>query len=359
MNKYKKYTLFIIVFLVGFIVFHTLVWHTISKKVLLVDEYIYKGDLGRSSFKVDSLFPRPSHLVEDANDLPIQHILYKDLKDNETVDVITIGDSFSNGATQGKNTFYQDYIATYNNYKVLNIPPGIGFVSGIVKLNNSGILDDLKPKAIIIQSIERFAIERFAREYNFAEHSDKEPLIKILEKQKNMYLGKDAYINFINSQNSRAFYFNFKMMFKPYTQYKACMVAPMKKDFFTSKDPNSLLYHKESAMFSYKATKENIEKLNNTFNELALMLKKKKIQLYFMPVVDKSNLYYDYVVEPDYPKSAFFENLRPLKKHYKLIDTKEILSQELEKGVKDLYYSDDTHWSYKASAAIFKKVKFE
>ncbi len=359
LNSYKKYTLVTIAFLIGMILFHVFTWHTISKKVLLVDDYIYNGDLVRSSFKVDSLFPRPSHLVKNVNDLPKQHLLYKDLKDNETVDVITIGDSFSNGATQGKNTFYQDYIATYNNYKVLNIPPGIGYYKGVVRLNNSGLLDELKPKAIIIESVERFCIDRFSGNKNLNQTYSKNSLKKVLRSQKNMYLGKDPFISFINNQNARAFYFNVKMKFKPYTRYKACVIKPMKKDFFTSKDPNSLLYHKESAMFSYKATEENIKKLNDNFNKLAILLKKKNIQLYFMPVVDKSNLYRKYVIEPDYPESMFFENLRKMKKEYILIDTKKILSKELEKGTKDLYYSDDTHWGYKASKAIFKEVKFE
>jgi hypothetical protein len=51
--------------------------------------------------------------------------------------------------------------------------------------------------------------------------------------------------------------------------------------------------------------------------------------------------------------------LRPLKKEYIFIDTKKILSPLLKQGVKDLYYSDDTHWSYKASEAIAKDKTFQ
>jgi hypothetical protein len=50
--------------------------------------------------------------------------------------------------------------------------------------------------------------------------------------------------------------------------------------------------------------------------------------------------------------------LRPLPRRYTLIDTKAILAEELRKGVKDVYYADDTHWSWKASEAIFKVVTF-
>jgi hypothetical protein len=76
-----------------------------------------------------------------------------------------------------------------------------------------------------------------------------------------------------------------------------------------------------------------------------------------MPAVDKLNLYSKYIVNNKYGESTFFEQLRPLKKEYILIDTKTILEQEVDRGVKDIFYSDDTHWSYKASEAIAKNLK--
>lgn len=37
-----------------------------------------------------------------------------------------------------------------------------------------------------------------------------------------------------------------------------------------------------------------------------------------------------------------------------LLDTKAILEKEVDRVVKDVFYSDDTRWSYKASEAITK-----
>ena len=34
------------------------------------------------------------------------------------------------------------------------------------------------------------------------------------------------------------------------------------------------------------------------------------------------------------------------------------LDVEVKNGVKDIFYSDDTHWSHKASEAIFKNIRF-
>jgi hypothetical protein len=40
-----------------------------------------------------------------------------------------------------------------------------------------------------------------------------------------------------------------------------------------------------------------------------------------------------------------------------MIDTKDILARSLEKGELDLYHQDDSHWSWKASEAIFSTVR--
>ena len=50
--------------------------------------------------------------------------------------------------------------------------------------------------------------------------------------------------------------------------------------------------------------------------------------------------------------------VRGLKKEYTFIDTKAIIKQLIDDNEKDVYYPDDTHWSYKASAKIFEETKF-
>ncbi|MBE0599115.1 MAG: hypothetical protein IH614_17860, partial [Desulfuromonadales bacterium] len=69
-------------------------------------------------------------------------------------------------------------------------------------------------------------------------------------------------------------------------------------------------------------------------------------------------LYAPYIVDNPFPPSRFFELLRPLAKNYRFIDTETILREELTKGTKDLYWLDDTHWSWKASEAIFSRERF-
>ncbi len=357
----KRYVYGMLFCVVLFLGFHWMTWTLWSKHVLLLDDMTYKGDLARLTYKKDSILERPSYLNPAALTLPRRHLQYKELQPGEGVDVVTLGDSFSNAATQGKNPFYQDYIATYNDMKVLNVIPfrsTLRFIEPIVQMYNSGLLQELSPKAVLIQSVERFAAIRFARKIDFTQTAPLKQLRQTLRKQKNIYVGKDENIKFINNRNMDAFIYNMTALFNPYSNSLACYVRPMEKDFFTTEDPNSLLYHKDDILHLPKATPASVKKLNENFNTLADMLAQEGIELYFMPVVDKYDLYAPYIIGNTHPKSRFFELLRPLKKRYRLIDTKKMLRKELEKGVKDLYYPGDTHWSYKASKTIFKKVRF-
>ena len=87
--------------------------------------------------------------------------------------------------------------------------------------------------------------------------------------------------------------------------------------------------------------KPNIINLNNN---LATILKRRNINLYFMLAFDKYNLYSKYIVNNKYGVSTF-------------IDTKAILEKEIDRGLKDIFYADDTHWSYKASESIVNHLK--
>lgn len=64
--------------------------------------------------------------------------------EGQNIDFITIGDSFSQGASGGLNPYYQDYIATLYNKNVLNIEAfkeSKNYIETIYSLLNSGELE--------------------------------------------------------------------------------------------------------------------------------------------------------------------------------------------------------------------------
>jgi hypothetical protein len=131
------------------------------------------------------------------------------------------------------------------------------------------------------------------------------------------------------------------------------------RKLFSVTDEDTLVVLGEDIRNSCFSNKATVAKLNENFNKLADMLAEKGIKLYFMPVADKYNLYGDFIVDNPYPRSRFFEELRSVPKKYTLIDTKAILLESVRHGEKDVYYPDDSHWSWKASEKIFRSIRFE
>jgi hypothetical protein len=130
------------------------------------------------------------------------------------------------------------------------------------------------------------------------------------------------------------------------------------KDMFTVNASNKLLVTKQAIDNIILVSPKRVKQLNDNLNRLALILKRKNITLMFMPVVDKYDLYSSHVINNTLPTSDFFKDLRPLKKEYYLVDTKQILSPYLS-TTKDIFYADDTHWSPIASEIIIKNIPFD
>jgi len=352
MISYKKFVFLMVLFLTLLLFFHVSVWNIYTKYVFPKKYHI--GDLGRLSYKINNLSPKVDKTI-----LAKQHINL-DQWNGEKVDILTLGDSFSQGAAGGLNPFYQDYIATYFNQTVMNIQileKKANYLEMVYLLENSGLLDKINPKAIIIESTERSVLERFS-----IDHIDTNKILEIKLLQQLLRDAKwsdktlNSQVSFINNININALKYNFLYHYDDNAYTSNCYITTLNKKLFTSKDPYSLLFYKETINYNDSITSQKVEKLNTNLNSLALKLKKKGIKLYFMPAVDKVNLYSKYIVENKYGQSTFFEQLRPMKKEYELIDTKAILEKEIDRGVMDVFYSDDTHWSYKASEAIVKSL---
>jgi len=353
MKKFKSFTFITFSCLILFVVFNLVIWKVYVSKV-----NGNVGDLARMSYYLNIIFPR-----DKSKDLKKEHINFTEYN-NTKIDILVIGDSFSNGGGSGKNSYYQDYIATYNDKRVLNIlqlPNTQNYIESIVLLLNSGYLEEIGVKEVLIESVQREALERFAIDINFDLNNTKN-MYDLISSTKDIYNIQDSdieEIDIINNLNFNAAKFNLKFMIKGYGKFKQYYIEKLDRELFSSKIKDEIIFYKDDIVKLNNENMKNIISVNKNFNYLAEKLIKKGIKLSVMLCVDKYNLYSDYIVSNSYKKSVLFEELEGLDKNYRFINTKKILKNELENGVNDLYYSDDTHWSYKASEAIFNKVKFE
>ncbi|MGE4511229.1 MAG: hypothetical protein AB7D43_09030 [Sulfurimonadaceae bacterium] len=340
--KNNKFIIVFLVILLGFVAFHSFTWHVFTSKLLDHNNDLMIGDLGRMSYKLTSLHPRKTESI-----LEKKHFNATNWK-SQSVDLITIGDSFSNGSGGGLNPYYQDYIATYFNINVLNLHNNtINFnqMDVVISLYNSGWLAHTKPKAILIEGVERMAKKTFAGTFNWEQN--KFSLNDLLPNPSKNTLYKPN-VHFINTGNYKFYYYQIK-------EHKNTIHLELNKSLFSVNSfHNQLLVYRDDIKNIIPANDVSVEKINKNLNKLASLLKTLDIELIYMPAVDKYDLYYDFIVNNPYPKNYFFDLLREQKKDYTFIDTKKILLEKLKGGERDIFYSDDTHWSHKASDMIAK-----
>ena len=292
-------------------------------------------------------------LRRDIDDLPRRHVELKNYLQG-TFDVVTIGDSFSNGGAGGRNRFYQDYLASISGKNVLNVPPykDLDPLSTASIMLNSGFLETLHPRYLLVSMHEWGYLPALASALDFSVTPDREALKRLKHVDYNV---PHPVLTYINDGNVKFVLNKLLYRFSDHAFFSRVHKRRLSQPLFSVPDDSGLLFLRMKTTSDNKA----LQSLNSNLNVLAERLSSRGITLVFMPCVDKYNLYSDYIVNNPYPRSNFFEKLRKLPKRYRLIDTKAILAEELRKGEKDIFYADDTHWGWKASKKIFENVRFE
>ena len=93
------------------------------------------------------------------------------------------------------------------------------------------------------------------------------------------------------------------------------------------------------------------------FDVLTRKAHERGIQLLLMVAVDKYDLYQDYIKDNPYPPKRVNEDVREIFGDIpEVMLCKYCLQPLLEKGEKDVFLFDNTHWSYKGSEAVGKEL---
>ena len=343
--RFKRLVLYFVAIMTLFVALNYTIWTRYMEDILTDKNYV-GGDLTRMGYILDSKMPR-----KNSFDLPERHISLKDYQ-GQKIDMVTIGDSFSNGGGGGRNSFYQDYIASINNISVLSLGEykNVDFITMISILNNNGFLDKVKPRYILIGATER-GFKDMVTDIDFDKNLGMNEIKKYMKEN---FIGLPK-VPFINNGNIKFIVNSLVYKFRDHGLFSDVYIGDLSQEMFSVKASAKLLY----LPYRPNIEKTDVVKLNDNMNKLADRLRVKGIQLIYMPYVDKYSLYSTWIVRKRYQVSPFFEILRPLPKRYRFIDTKALLQEELEKGKKDIFYADDGHASWKASEKIFGSVKFK
>lgn len=122
------------------------------------------GDLARVGFA-----PELSRCREESFTQP-KRVHAWQMGDTEKSSVLSLGDSISRGRGGGVDNYWQDHVASHFNLDIawINELTDDNYTHDILILKNSGFLRKYKVHYLIVQSVERLAVERFTREVDWS-----------------------------------------------------------------------------------------------------------------------------------------------------------------------------------------------
>ena len=281
----------------------------------------------------------------------------------QSFDAITIGNSFSNGV--GGN-YYQDYLVDRYHWSILNVrivdPFGTA-VQTLYALDDLGYLDEIRPKIVIIEMLS-------AGVTGFGNISRSAPAMSrqgFIEAQGPTAVQKKIQQDISGEKIAPAVMVMANWRFLAHRAYawthpghkpsESICALQLTRPCFSNPGMENLLVYPE-VRGNRKFSDASIEAGNKGLNALADYLKQKGISLVFLPMVDKYDLYYPYIKDKDnLQEENIFAQLMKYPRDYVLIDTKTLLRRALEKEqIKDLYWADDDHYSWKAQQIIGDEI---
>jgi len=135
-------------------------------------------------------------------------------------------------------------------------------------------------------------------------------------------------------------------------------IVDMKRDFFSSPEPRKLYFYCADILNGMTIDETIRPKVKEVFNLLTCMAQERGFKLMFMLPVDKYDLYQDYIVDNPYayPKRINEDVREILGDIPEVLLAKYYLKPLIDKGEKDIFLFDNSHWSYKASEVVGKEL---
>ena len=344
MSKYQKQIRVYCLAVLTYTALNAFVWYLFTHQFF--DPTYYVGDLARISYLSQYAQPR-----QVSNTLPRKHITYASWN-GEPIDIATLGDSFSSGAGGGENNYYQDWLATHHDLNVMALPRLSNDLSNIETVHlllNSGFLDVLAPKAILLEDIGREVVKQHGRKINTGL---KWPIAQIKEVYISKQESRIPVYQFLNSGNLKFLINQVLYLLDDNALTSQVYRTELKQPLFSGVSGTTLLFHAEDVENAVLVQEQAVGLVVRNLNDLASRLASRNVELYYMPAVDKLVLYQDQIQESEYPVNTLFEKLREYPRSFNLIDTKAILRSAVDAGEKDIFYMDDTHWTRKACERI-------
>lgn len=280
----------------------------------------------------------------------IAHKYYTDIEDERlladtVVDVLTIGDSFSQ---QGLGS-YENFLAR-DGLRVANFHMNQNMFQTAYDMMNLGFVDSTHVKAIVVECVERYLVER-ATSLKMGNDA--------IAKSR---IGRANAMGGDNGGDSGASRVNWSLLeAKNYLMLRLGHPEPVKhctlnRQLFNGPRGKELYFYYEDLNRFHIGKEEqaviahNIALLNHKADSLGIAI------LYLVPP-DKLDLYQDFIVDNPYPRKTVNEDLsRCFPTPERLLPGKDVLLPLVKSGEKDVYHLSSTHWSYASARRIAAAV---
>lgn len=258
--------------------------------------------------------------------------------------IFSIGDSFSQRGMEG----YQNYMAFDLDTTLINIKfgkdgdPLYGDYAEqyAIALLNTGFFDSIPNSTLIIQTGERYLTYRLKNlDFNA---TFKKPNHRNMPQSKMTW--QKYFIDWIKIQSGLAD--------NPVKSEK------LSKELFTHPQYASTLFFYYEDLDVLDIPQSMAEEMEYKLKKLYNLFKHKNINLLFVIVPDKYEVYHPYLINNPYREKRLGEKLNKISEKYDWIifPLNEIRSK-LESGEKDIYLVNDTHWSSKGAKILASKIK--
>lgn len=258
---------------------------------------------------------------------------------NIHANVLTVGDSFSQQGSAG----YQNYmpgegISVANCRRSLYESP-IQYASNIL---DWGVVDSTNIDVLVVEVVERdFAL-------SIGNYKESKVEVPEPESTSDEVVGSANEWSLLRARDFILYRFGGR---SPVYQ------VTLDKDYFNSKEPRSLYFYYVDVTNGLTIDEALRPKVKEVFDLLTRKAHERGIRLILMMPVDKYDLYQDYIVDNPYPPKRVNDDVREIFGDIpEVMLCKDCLLPLIEKGEKDVFLFDNTHWSYKGSEAVGKEL---
>ena len=279
---------------------------------------------------------------DDADEM--KELLYMNVNQSDSLrdvhaDVLTVGDSFSRMGRLG----YQNYLAAQG-VSVVNCTRELyeNPMQYAYNILDRGLVDSANISVLVVQVGERDLVIR-SEEFDVNKVDIRE-------------LGSKSPSNGGGSANDWSL-----LRARDFLMYRLdkspVYKVTLDKDYFNSKEPRSLYFYCADITNGVNIGDASRQKIQEVYQILTRKANERGIALLLMIPVDKYDMYQDHIVDNPYPRKTYIEEAREIFGDTpNVLLCKDLLTPLIEKGEKDVFLFDDSHWSIKAAEIVGKEL---